>query len=293
MPNTATSPKRARIITRLALIAASLPAIVGSVLLMGSINVGNAWFMQILVAEFCIVLVFILSSQKLDSPALFTWLFGVAALATLATLIFATGGAPHRWLSLGPVRLYVASAVLPVALLCLPQFLNQRNTVAALWVPAIALLLAAQPDAAQVTAFSIAALYAFFCGTHFVRAKLIVTLILALCVLAAWWQPDPLEPVAHVEGVLYLALGAGRWALVIALLSLAIPVAVLIWLSQRVAHRGPIVVALYYAVIYAMTYAQLTPVPLLGFGAGPLIGYFAMAIMAERLNGATLTTTST
>ena len=66
---------------------------------------------------------------------------------------------------------------------------------------AVALALAFQPDASQLTAFSIAAGIALFLNKPPLLYKVAILLGICACMLFAWSQPDPLEPVLHVEGL--------------------------------------------------------------------------------------------
>jgi uncharacterized membrane protein YciS (DUF1049 family) len=188
----------------------------------------------------------------------------VAALLLALPLLIPSSG-PHRWLGAGSFRLYVASVVLPSVVLLLPQV---RNAWVALLV--IAAALAAQPDASQATAFALASAAYLLRALLSVLGRVGLGVALAGIVTVAWLRPDPLESVSYVEGVLVLVQQAGPLALFFALVALALPVAVLLRLGQAA-------VAVYYAAILFFAYRQLTPMPLLGFGVGPILGYLGMA----------------
>lgn len=186
-----------------------------------------------------------------------------AVLVVLPLLLPST--APHRWLGAGGFRLYIASVVLPGTVLLLAQ---ARKGWAVLL--AITAALAAQPDASQATAFALAGLVVLWHTPLSVLVRIGVGIALAGAATVAWLRPDPLEPVSYVEGVLVLAQQVGPLALVFALVALALPIAALLRLGQ-------VAVAVYYATILFYAYHQLTPMPLLGFGIGPILGYFGMA----------------
>jgi cell division protein FtsW (lipid II flippase) len=274
----------------LALVAAPIPAIAGSILLMHSAKVSTSLLLQqAAVTAICIAVVLL---TQLGKPSQFStrstrlqlWVLAIVAFAVLAPVLFATQPGPHRWVALGPIRLYVASFVLPMGLLCLTEWPNRQSVIRTLWILVVALILAAQPDAAQATAFSIAALFALLRTGGSTPAKLLVLAGLSASLGWAWSQPDPLEPVAHVEGVLALAARHGVWALIAAVIGIAIPIVVLARQGQRLARPGLIVVAAYYAVIYVFASIQITPMPFLGFGAGPILGYFGMVLLLSRLS---------
>jgi hypothetical protein len=102
------------------------------------------------------------------------------------------------------------------------------------------------------------------------------------CVLAAWQRPGALAPVPHVEGVFSLAARVSPFALVASVCAVVIPIAALAWRSRTTRSWGLLAVAVYYGAILAHAPLLVTPVPLLGFGAGPILGYFLLALVASR-----------
>jgi hypothetical protein len=41
-------------------------------------------------------------------------------------------------------------------------------------------------------------------------------------------------------------------------------------------------VAIYYTTLVALAPLEITPVPLIGFGAGPILGYLLMVLVSSR-----------
>lgn len=252
------------------LILAALPAFLGSLFLM---HRGGASPSQQLQQAFVFSVAALACALLSRKPLTFTdksrdrALIVAAVLVALPLLLPSAG--PHRWLGAGGFRLYMASVLLPGTVLLLPQ---ARSAWAALLLLTAAL--ADQPDASQATAFALAGLVVLWRTPLSVLARVGVGIALAGAVTMAWLRPDPLEPVSYVEGVLVLAQQVGPLALVFALVALALPVAMLLRLGQ-------VAVAVYYAAIVFFAYRQLTPMPLLGFGMGPILGYFAMASLCR------------
>lgn len=208
--------------------------------------------------------------------------WALAAVATLAvSLLFPSNDGPARWISLGGARVYVAAVVLPSLLVLL-----RRNAAPAAWhhtiLMAAALVLVRQPDAAQATAFCVAALTLLprLPGSAPVRAM--TGCVLVLSVILTWAQPDPLAPVPYVEGVFVVALAASPWMFAVALCAAIAPVLALLRLA-RTGEPAAGAVAAYYATILLLAPLQVTPVPLLGFGAGPILGYgFVAGLLSQR-----------
>ncbi|MEJ1932297.1 hypothetical protein WDZ92_18835, partial [Nostoc sp. NIES-2111] len=149
------------------------------------------------------------------------------------------------------------------------------------------LALTLQPDAAQLTAYSVAILTSLLTSkvSRLPRSlAAAIPVLLLLCLAIAWRIPDPLAPVPYVEGVFTIAATTSPIVLCAALAFAAMPVAGFVWLAR--AHRYPanlplatlplatLPTAAYYATLFALAPLQITPVPLLGYGAGPILGYF-------------------
>jgi hypothetical protein len=252
------------------LVLAGLPAFLGSLFLMQRGGASLAQLIQQVVVFGVAALVSVLVARK---QLTLTEKFGDHALLVAAVLVvlplLLPGTGPHRWLGAGGFRLYIASVVLPSVVLLLPQ---ARHAWIAFLL--IAAALAAQPDGSQATAFALAGLVVLARAPLSVLVRVGLGVALAGAATVAWLRPDPLEPVSYVEGVLVLAQQVGPLGLVFALVALALPVAMLLRLGQ-------VAVAVYYVALFFFAYRQLTPMPLLGFGVGPILGYFGMVSLCR------------
>jgi hypothetical protein len=109
----------------------------------------------------------------------------------------------------------------------------------------------------------------------------------ALATALAFSKPDPLQPVAHVEGVFALALGHSLFAGALVIAS-AVALVVGLYVNSSGGRTWLSVVAVYYAVLFACSIAGLTPAPLIGYGAGPLLGFGLMVAAASGLHAKVL-----
>lgn len=272
----------------LTLLLAAFPAIVGSALLMRGAGVPDASIvlqLAVLGAGGVMLALGARSPRRSAASGLPCWMSALLVALLFVPAAIDAGDGPHRWISLGGVRVYLASVILPALLLLLHRIASEsRSGVACLTAATVgtcvALLL--HPDAAQLGAFGVAML-PMLIGSRLPRVvRLAVLVVIAACTIAAWQRPDPLAPVAHVEGVLVLAARHGAIALGAALGAATLPAAALLWHARRARSAGVLSVALYYLAILAHAPLQITPVPLLGFGAGPIIGYCLVALIAAR-----------
>lgn len=199
----------------------------------------------------------------------------VLALAACGIPLLSGGTGPQRWLKLGTQMLYIAPVVLPLALVAY-GYLLRVSPPNGLWssglVIALAAVLAAQPDASQVLSLSLSAAVPLSFSTQSRRVQIgTLLLLLGLCA-AAFCQPDPLQPVPYVEGVFQLALTHSLLA-GITVLTGACAFLCLLFIRLREINVGMSGVAIYYLVLFGCSVWGLTPAPLIGYGAGPLLGY--------------------
>ncbi len=270
---------------RFLLLWVAVPAIVLGVWLLHIAEAPRATqTLQVVVASVAAAVFVVLVGIRRATPrGHVEWFTLALALSLFIPLLADSRGGPERWLVLGSARLYVAPIVLPLVVLLLGGPLR-APAMYATSVAAAATALVLQPDAAQLSAFALAMLV--LVTTSSAHRLLCWALLAGLlcCAVVAWRTPDPLAPVRYVEGVFNLAAAISPIALLAALLAAALPVMALVWVAQITRSSGTLAVAVYYTSLFALSPLQVTPVPLLGFGTGPVLGYFlvAGAISASR-----------
>jgi hypothetical protein len=203
-------------------------------------------------------------------------------LVLASTLLFPGQNGVRRWVLLGPIRIHVASIVLPLQLIVVNFDWRRRYRWAAPLVTlVVAGLLTAQPDAAQTTAFTVAvSVTALSHPSSWAGRVQCMTLIFLVAV--AWARRDSLHPVRHVEGIVVLAYGVSTLCGVIAVAAVTLlPLPFLAaWWEFRArgwSNDREIALALfaYFTTAALASATSRFPVPMLGYGAAPIIGYFA------------------
>lgn len=217
-----------------------------------------------------------------------TWMPSVAALAILATLVVPGVDGVHRWLAIGGLRLNVSTAATPWILLGLAAGGQRARLLGAGAVLVAAMTHLAQPDAGQATALAVGVL-PLALDRRRTPSAIGVPLVLTTTALAgaAWFVPDPLAPVDHVERILILGSSQGAlWvaAMVAAGVALLVPFA----LPTRESARDPVAGALvgYIAATFIVTVIGHFPVPVFGAGAGPVLGWYALLTVCALACGA-------
>jgi hypothetical protein len=199
-----------------------------------------------------------------------------AAVALLALTLVAPGDdGVHRWLAVGLMRLNVSAAVLPWIVVVLATAEGAARGRALVVACAAQAIHVAQPDAAQATALACAALPLVLAREA--RATAGVAALLALAAVA-WTRRDPLPPVDHVERVLAIAWARGpRWTAACGAAALA-----LFAPAAAAGNQLGAAAALYLLAALVATFFGHFPVPVLGAGAGPILGWFALTLGLAR-----------
>lgn len=217
---------------------------------------------------------------------------GAAAVALLAaTLLFPSLEGVHRWVALGPVRLNASAVTLPWLLLALWVLSSQARPGFALGLVAITQVLhISQPDAGQATAFAAGALVLFSTARPLARGWRAAGIALTMMGAAvAWGRADPLIAVPHVERILHLAAGQGvPWLLaaLVALGALFLPMWYgVAWLRSTRSEAAALAVCLgvYFGGTLAVTELGNFPVPVLGAGAGHVLGWYSALGILQAL----------
>lgn len=270
----------------LTLMLGALPAVAAGLFVLAISDVGRGvWLVQ----GGAIAMMLVVAAGVARAPRAPTRR-SLAVIAGLGLLLCAYpllggGGGPARWVRMGPLSLYVAPVVAPSFLAVSARALRwgRRWGWDAVAAPGcLALVLACQPDLAQVLAVVIAGFVIVACGRGRWTGRLLSLLPFTAAVVLAAAREVPLAPVSYVEQCLRVAWAhapvAGLGVSLAALAFLATAAAGLMRVDRPLAA-----VAAYYAVLFACSLADLTPAPLIGYGAGHLLGFGLLAGTASLL----------
>jgi hypothetical protein len=211
-----------------------------------------------------------------DLPPSAMPLLAAAGIGTLL-LTFASAGilGVHRWVPVGGFRLHAAAIVTPILIVCI-AVLARRQSVASTAVAVVSTtVVALQPDAAQATSLAVATAIILTRELRGRRAHVMTGLaLLAGASVLAFVKDDPLPPVRHVEGIFGAVASMGAaWAIggAVSLLLLPVPFFAL-WAYSR--NSVPLALCAYVALTVLAPAWGTFPVPVMGYGVSPILGYF-------------------
>ena len=186
----------------------------------------------------------------------------------------------HRWVSIGSVRVHIASIVLPAFLITFRRI--AAIGAAGILAISIAGLLAFQPDASEASAFTAGMLLLLLRGQMGRVTKMISAPVLVASMILAWVIRDPLPAVPHVEGIINLAAAIHPLLAVASIISIVTLPLPFLWPRPRGSNAQldtAVALGLYFCVkLFVSAVTQKFPIMLLGFGASPIIGYFVALI---------------
>ena len=264
----------------LSLLIVAAPPIVGSFIVLTLAAVGSGVWITHLLAIFlacCLALAGSLT-RMLGHRQITAFAVVILTLISLTIPLLGDSSEPERWISVGPLRLYAAPLLLPSFIAACSVFVSKDDKHQMISLAAVlgaALLLALQPDASQVLGLLVAsAVVVVQCRLGIFRLSIVV-MPLVLITMWAFSLPDPLVPVPHVEEVFALGLGHSLFAGV-AVIASAIALIVGLWIQSVSGAFWLSAVAAYYTVLFICSTAGITPAPLVGYGAGPILGFGLM-----------------
>jgi hypothetical protein len=239
----------------------------------------------VLSAAICAV--FLMRSRTAMSKTAATISACLAAGALVATFAMAGSMGVHRWIPVGPLTVHAGAVCLPVlivALGVLDAFGGKLRWAPLLSAISVALLLLLQPDAAQATAFAGAAFTLLIANDQRARAAWAAALVIALLAAWTWTRVDPLSPVPYVEGIIGLALQSGPAWLVASIAALAVLPLPFFVSSLSCYSAVARALGVYLCICILAPLFGHFPVPLVGFGLSPIVGYFVALANNDEVN---------
>ncbi|WP_314067951.1 FtsW/RodA/SpoVE family cell cycle protein [uncultured Vagococcus sp.] len=178
----------------------------------------------------------------------------------------------HRWLSIGPIMIYPASIFLPLVIIYLDKTLaNYPESYTLGLLVILLLILLFQPDAGQLTAFSCAISLLIFKKVDKPVLRYTSLVILLIFVGLTWLFIDNLAPVSYVENIFSLVKDMGpHWFVLgtISLILLVLPFFTLATYNWTYFSLG-----LYFLAEIVVPFFGNFPMPIMGYGISPIIGY--------------------
>ncbi len=225
--------------------------------------------------------VLVVVAPRVAGERLAAWAPGLAALGILATLVGPGIDGVHRWISLGALRLDASALLAPWILLGLTAGQGRARGHAILAALVAQVVHVAQPDAGQATALAAGALPLLLDRARAsTRVGVASALALALLAAAAWLRHDPLAAVDHVERILVLGASEGApWVVAMVAVGAALLASIVVPSRERVPGAVVAGLASYCVATFVVTFFGCFPVPILGAGASPVLGWYSLLVV--------------
>lgn len=228
---------------------------------------------------------FLKEKPKLVKRNTFGFIVPITIILLFLTFLYSGLDGVHRWISIGPIKLNVTNIMLPILIIELWRILKVLNWWYSMIITIlVSILLALQPDASQTTGFIFPMTILLFSKTNksIIRYSCI-SLILVIPVIS-WIFIDSLPPVDYVEEIVSMVKNLGTVWFIIGICSLALlPLPFIIFPSKNY-RLISMCLGLYFIIILISTLFGNFPVPLMGYGISPIIGYFIAITWLLKVN---------
>lgn len=189
----------------------------------------------------------------------------------------------HRWILIGPLNFYVASIVLPLLLINLWKLLENKHYVYIVGLNFVALIiLLFQPDAGQVTAFACATTLLLWHKMNNKLLKLCNLIFTTTIVILSWIFLDDLAAVPYVEHILFIVKDMGIKWFIFGLMSLLLLLFPFFFNGNRTTIS--LTLGVYFLVMMLVTFFGHFPMPIMGYGISPIIGYIIAITYLNKIN---------
>ena len=270
--------KKLRLLNFIPLLMA-VPSIIIGVIAMYTNKVPLAIFGQnifyLVLAGIISYIVLLKKSKVKNNASTNTTTIIVAVILLFLTFISLGIEGVHRWISVGPIKFYVAVIVLPIIIIDLWKLLQIRDW----WFSAtitivISILLALQPDASMLAAFAIPMIILLWNKINNNIFRSFIVVLLSALIIISWVFLDGLPPVSYVENIVSLVANMGTIWLTLGVISLVILPLPFIFFPPKKYKLLSVSIGMYFIIVLISTLFGNFPVPLMGYGASPIIGYF-------------------
>ena len=265
----------------------TFPSIIIGALIMQENDIPKSiWLQNIIVTILFTLLSFImLKKTKTNLNTKTKHYLQIVTIYLLLSLTFFDSGIEgvHRWVTLGPISLYISSIFLPLLLIIIGSLLSKNQWwLSYIIVLTTSFLLVLQPDASAVTAFVISTFVLLLCKINRNRIRFVMLLIPLTFVIISWVYIDGLSPVSYVEDILFMAKDLGIIWFIVSLLSLLILIIPFLFFPPIKRKITSTSLGIYFFTIILITFVGHFPVILMGYGVSPIIGYFIAIIWLIR-----------
>ncbi|WP_259015985.1 hypothetical protein [Emticicia fluvialis] len=251
-----------------------LPACLFGAYIMYHTGVSKVFWLTNLAATILGILVtlFIQSRQKTFPARNLNLVAGLSVGFLLFTFFNKDMYGVHRWVFAGGLNLNAGLITCPVFLMLI---FRQEGTLRPLLLfTIVTVILLMQPDASQVSAFSISAMLLLWSRCKLPLHKVLLILFVSAANLYTWLNLDGLAPVDYVERIVYLAGHISKFLQYTAIVLLALLAAPFFVHGTGSNSLLSFSLGVYFSITLLSAFIGNFPVIVMGYGLSPVIGYF-------------------
>lgn len=199
-----------------------------------------------------------------------------------STLLVLDVSGVNRWISIGIISINISVVLSPFILYVVSASLARHHLLSVILIILVSAIHVFQPDAGQATAFGFAAMTILILTRAIsLETRLIGIIVTGAGIILSWCQADPLPAVEYVEHILHLAIRIG-WlgyaGIIFSIVSLLIPMQYTLRYRRINSHSGILSISfiIYLTATFCVTELGNYPVPVIGAGASPILGWYTI-----------------
>jgi hypothetical protein len=188
----------------------------------------------------------------------------------------------HRWISIGSLHFNVAMACTPFLLYSIHYYFDRNQAFAFTLMALISVIFILAPDAGEAISFAGGALTILILKKSLGKmVRVLGAGALSLAAVLAYLRPDPLLAVAQVERILHLIVETGFLGVLAVILSILCLFAPLLFAQLKLIknRERAIIFTVYFILNFAVTEIGNFPVPVIGAGMGPVLGWYLLVAL--------------
>jgi uncharacterized membrane protein YhaH (DUF805 family) len=221
---------------------------------------------------------------KPDAPRIKAELI-IAISILLLLLTFISDGAinVHRWIGIGFLKFNIGTIVSPILLI---QIYRLQHIKLSIFIAAfVTILFLIQPDASQVTAFSVAATLLLINKIEHKVHRIYILLTIFLCLAMTWYNLDKLPAINYVENIVQMAGDISTPLMILSILALFLLPFPFFAVYSKKDKLIALSLGMYYTLTILSTFIGNFPVMFMGYGISPILGYFVGLIWLLNKEG--------
>lgn len=178
----------------------------------------------------------------------------------------------HRWINVLGLNLNIGLIVAPLLIVQIYKLNSLKLKI--IFIMLISTIFLIQPDASQVTAFTLSSIFFLFRDIKNKSIALYIFLISILYIALAWYNLEQLPSVDYVENIVKMTIKVSSLLFIISIFSLIFLLIPFFKFYREDKKSLSFVLGIYFILNLISNILGNFPIMIMGYGISPILGYF-------------------